>query len=110
MARPDEELRVPDDDLALLDDDPRVRRHALAVDAGAVARAEVLHADATVLEQGQHRVLGRGVLVVHHDVAAEVAPDAALRAGAGDALAQHGVPVRAELLDEHHGFHCRAPR
>src|SRR5690606_28156664 len=110
MTRPHVQARAPDDDLPLLDDRAAVRRYAPAVDARAVPGAEVLDAHATVLEQCQPRVPRRGVLVVHHDLAAEIAADAAFAARARAALLQDRVTVRPDLLDEHHGFHCRPPR
>jgi hypothetical protein len=110
VPRPDEQPRAADDELALLDVRAALRRHPAAVDARAVPRAQVAHVHAAILEQRQERVLRRRVLVVHDEVAVEVAPDAAFRAGAREALAQDRVAVRAKLLDHHHGFHCRAPR
>jgi hypothetical protein len=50
------------------------------------------------------------MLVVHDDVAAEVTPDAAFGAGAREALPQDRLALHADLFDQHHGLHCRAPR
>jgi hypothetical protein len=66
--------------------------------------------DPAVLQQRQQRMLRRRVLVVHDDVAGEVTADAAFGPGAREALPQDGVAMQADLLDHHHGFHCRAPR
>ena len=110
VSRAHVQPRAADDDLALLDDRPGIRRHALAIDARAVFRAEVLDAHPAVLQQRQQCVLRRRMLVVHDDVAAEVAADPALGAGDRKALLQDRVSLRADLFDEHHGFHCRAPR
>ena len=50
------------------------------------------------------------MLVVHDDVAAQVPAYAAFGAGALEALPQDPVPMRIDLLDQHHGVHCSAPR
>ena len=50
------------------------------------------------------------MFVVHDDVAAQVTAYEAFGAGALDALSKDRQPVRADLFDQHHGVHCRAPR
>jgi hypothetical protein len=110
MPRAHEQARTADDQLALLDDGTDVRGNLVSVDARAVLRAEVLHPDPTVVEQRQECMLRSRIVVLQHDVAAEVAPDAALGAGAREALAHDRLAVRAGLLDQHHGFHCRPSR
>ena len=82
----------------------------IAVDTRAVSRAEVAHADTPVLLQCQQRMLRCRMLVLDDDGAADVTTDAAFRAAADEALPQDPVPVRVDLLDQHHGVHCRAPR
>ena len=106
----DAQPRATDDDLALFDHCTRVRRHEIAVDARAVSRAEVPHADSAVLQQRQQRMLRRRMFVVHDDCAAEVTAHAAFGAGALEALPQDPVPMRVDLLDQHHGVQRRAPR
>ena len=102
--------RAADDDLAQFDDDARILRERRTVDARPVARAEVPHADATVREQRQLHVQRRHVFVVDDDVTGQIAAHAAFGAGALEASLQQRLPVRADLLDQHHGFHRRAPR
>ena len=106
----DEQPGAADDDLTLFDHCARVRRHQIAVDPRAITRAEVPHADTAVLQQRQQRMPGRRMLVVHDDFAAEVTAHAALGAGALEALPQDPVPMRVDLLDQHHGVQRRAPR
>ena len=110
VPRAQAQPRAPDDDLALLDHGTRVRGDESAVDARAVARAEVPHLDAPVFQQRQQRVARRGMFVLDDDGAAEVTADAAFGAGALEALPHDPVPVRVDLLDQHHGVHCSAPR
>ena len=90
--------------------EPCIRRDQLAIDTRSVSRAEVAHVDAAVLEQRQQRVLRRRMLVVHDDVTAEVTPDAAFGARAREALPQDRLALQADLFDQHHGLHCKAPR
>ena len=110
VPRADVQPRAPDDDLALLDDHLLFRRDPHAVNASAVARPKVAHTDPAVLQQRQQRMLWRDVFVVQDDVAAQITADAACGAGALDAQLQDRLPMRTDLLDQHHGVHCRAPR
>ena len=73
-------------------------------------RAEVPHADTAVLQQRQQRMLRRRMVVIHDNGATEVTANAAFGAGALEALPQDAVAMRVDLLDQHHGVHCRAPR
>ena len=102
--------RAADDDLSLLDGDARPGRDPLAVHARPVTRAQIPHFDSPILQQSQQRMLRCGVLVVHEDVAAPVAADAAFPARAITTQPQDGVAVRVDLFDEHHRVHCMSPR
>ena len=60
--------------------------------------------------QGKRTVPRCRVFVVHDDVAAQITAYETFGAGALDALSQERLPVGADLFDQHHGVHCRAPR
>jgi hypothetical protein len=52
----------------------------------------------------------RRVFIVHDDVAAQIAAHEAFGANAFEAQSLDRLSAGADLFDQHHGVHCRAPR
>ncbi len=65
---------------------------------------------AAILLQREQHVFRRHEGILDGEIAANAAADAALPADAADALAQLHVPVVVQHFQQHHGFHCIAPR